>query len=213
MKRLIDRVGLAGRGPSLVTSGRASSGMVAASIDDDGFVGAEGVSLPPLSSVDIEPMKRRHLRQILVIEQQVYPRPWTLGIFHGELDGVRDGHRLYVVAKSRGEIVGYGGLLFAVDDAHITNVAVDPRQQRRGVGRLLMLALCHGAIAHGSLNLSLEVRVSNTAAQEMYRRFGFAPAGVRPRYYENVEDAIIMWCHDIDTAEYAARLAELAAAR
>jgi [ribosomal protein S18]-alanine N-acetyltransferase len=116
---------------------------------------------------------------------------------------------LYIVAKQRGDVVGYGGLLFALEDAHVTNIAVDPRQQRRGIGQLLMLALARAAIAHGSQNLSLEVRVSNKAAQELYRQFGFAPAGVRPRYYENVEDAIIMWCHDINTPEYTARLAEL----
>jgi ribosomal-protein-alanine N-acetyltransferase len=53
---------------------------------------------------------------------------------------------------------------------------------------------------------TLEVRASSTGAQELYRRFGFAPAGVRRRYYEESEDAIVMWCHDIDGPEYAARL-------
>jgi [ribosomal protein S18]-alanine N-acetyltransferase len=159
----------------------------------------------------IEPMRRKHLRQILPIEQQLYPRPWTIGIFHGELDGARDGHRYYLVAKSRGDVVGYGGMLYSMEDAHITNVAVNPTMQRRGIGRVLMVALVDKAIDHGSVNLSLEVRVSNKAAQELYRQFGFAPAGVRPRYYENVEDAIIMWCHDINTPDYVARLAGLAA--
>jgi [ribosomal protein S18]-alanine N-acetyltransferase len=186
--------------------------LAAASAAATGLDSATGEPLAKVSlnDISIEVMKRRHLRQILPIEQQSYPRPWTLGIFHGELDGVRDGHRFYIVAKQRGDVVGYGGLLFALEDAHVTNIAVDQRQQRRGIGGLLMLALARAAIAHGSQNLSLEVRVSNKAAQELYRQFGFAPAGVRPRYYENVEDAIIMWCHDINTPEYAARLAELA---
>jgi [ribosomal protein S18]-alanine N-acetyltransferase len=56
---------------------------------------------------------------------------------------------------------------------------------------------------------TLEVRASSTGAQELYRRFGFAPAGVRKKYYENSEDAIVMWCHDIDSDEYATRLAGL----
>jgi ribosomal-protein-alanine N-acetyltransferase len=57
--------------------------------------------------------------------------------------------------------------------------------------------------------LTLEVRVSSTGAQELYRKFGFGPAGVRKRYYENTEDAIVMWCHDIQTEEYARRLREV----
>jgi [ribosomal protein S18]-alanine N-acetyltransferase len=56
------------------------------------------------------------------------------------------------------------------------------------------------------------VRASSTGAQELYRAFGFAPAGVRTRYYENSEDAIVMWCHDIHLPEYRARLEELACA-
>jgi ribosomal-protein-alanine N-acetyltransferase len=57
--------------------------------------------------------------------------------------------------------------------------------------------------------MSLEVRVSNKAAQALYAKFGFVPAGIRQRYYENSEDAIVMWCHDIDGDEYAAKLASL----
>jgi ribosomal-protein-alanine N-acetyltransferase len=66
-----------------------------------------------------------------------------------------------------------------------------------------MLGLADAAIGHGCRSWTLEVRVSSTGAQELYRRFGFAPAGVRTRYYENTEDAIVMWCHDIQGAEYA----------
>jgi ribosomal-protein-alanine N-acetyltransferase len=57
--------------------------------------------------------------------------------------------------------------------------------------------------------MSLEVRVTNEAAQALYRQFGFVPAGIRQRYYENTDDAIVMWCHDIDGDEYAERLARL----
>ena len=60
--------------------------------------------------------------------------------------------------------------------------------------------------------MTLEVRASNTGAQALYRRFGFVPAGVRQRYYENTEDAIVMWCHDIADGEYA-RPAEAAEPR
>lgn len=159
----------------------------------------------------IEPMRRRHLRSVMSIEHQVYPRPWTLGVFHAELDAVRTGDRHYVVARIDGDVVGYGGLLLVPGEAHVTNIAVDPAWHRQGVGSRLLAALVREAIARECSAISLEVRVSNRAAQELYQRFGFAPAGVRKRYYENVEDAIVMWCHDIDTPEYAQRLLGLEA--
>ena len=96
------------------------------------------------------------------------------------------------------------------DQAHVTNVVVDPDRRREGIATRLMLALAEQAIGRGCVAWTLEVRASSEGAQELYRRFGFAPAGVRKRYYENVEDAIVMWCHDIDGADYAARLEELA---
>jgi ribosomal-protein-alanine N-acetyltransferase len=156
--------------------------------------------------VVIEAMRKRHLRDVLTIENQVYPKPWTPGIFQSELDEMRDGYRNYVIARIDGQLVGYAGLLYSGDDAHITNIAVDPEVQRRHIGARLLLHQARLAIDLGFRNLTLEVRTSNTAAQELYRRFGMAPAGIRKNYYEGVEDAIVMWCHDIDSAEYAERL-------
>ncbi len=163
----------------------------------------------PERGLVIEQMRRRHLKAVLAIEQQVYPRPWTAGVFQSELDGVRSGHRHYLVARVDGELVGYGGLLYAVDEAHVTNIAVDPRHHRHGYGRHLLCELAWAARGHGAKHLSLEVRISNHGAQELYREFGFAPAGIRPRYYENVEDAIVMWRHDIDTPDFAMELRRL----
>ncbi len=161
--------------------------------------------------VTIEPMRRRHLRQVLGIEAQVYPRPWSIGIFQTELIEARRGARSYFVARQDGAVVGYAGLMFAPDEAHVTNIAVDPAHHRSKIGTRLLLRLAHVAIERGCSALSLEVRVSNSPAQAMYQRFGFAPAGVRKNYYENVEDAIVMWAHDIDRPAYAARLRELEA--
>ena len=148
-------------------------------------------------------MHRKHLKAILAIERQVYPRPWTIGVFTSELEQVRKGHRYYAVALQGSTVVGYGGLMLTPDEAHVTNIAVDPTLHRQGVGRRLLTHLARRAVAHGAHALSLEVRVSNTAAQEMYRRFGFVPAGIRQRYYENTEDAIVMWASDIDSPEYS----------
>lgn len=154
----------------------------------------------------IEPMRRRHVRSILDIEQQVYPKPWTSGVFASEIDQVRSGSRYYVVGLVDTRLVGYGGLLFTADEAHVTNIAVDPTRRRQGFARSILSHLVDTAIARGAQALTLEVRVSNEAALGLYRDFGFAPAGIRQRYYENSEDALVMWAHDIQEPEYAQRL-------
>jgi ribosomal-protein-alanine N-acetyltransferase len=159
--------------------------------------------------VVIGPMRRRHLRGVLRIEQQVYPRPWSMGLFMSEL-GFRSG-RVYVVARVGGAVVGYGGLLLVQEDAHVTTLAVDPAWHRHKIGTRLLLRLTDAAIERGARNLTLEVRLSNQPAQELYRRFGFVPAGIRKGYYvETNEDALVMWANDIDTAEHEARLDGLA---
>lgn len=154
----------------------------------------------------IEPMRRRHVRAILEIEEQVYPKPWTAGVFTSEIDQVRSGNRYYVVGLSEGVLVGYGGLMFVADEAHITNIAVEPSRRRRGFARQLLAHLVETAIDREVQALTLEVRVSNEAAIGLYREFGFAPAGIRQKYYENTEDALVMWAHDVQSSEFTGRL-------
>jgi [ribosomal protein S18]-alanine N-acetyltransferase len=173
-----------------------------------------------IGDLTLEPMRRRDLRHgVMAIEVQSYPKPWSLGVFDGELAQVRTGSRCYLVARRgpstlRGQrtIVGYAGLWFTGAEAHVTNVAVDPTQQRSGVATALLLALADEAIRRACTSWTLEVRVSSTGAQELYRRFGFVPAGVRSRYYENTEDAIVMWCNDIQDDAYQSLLAGVRAA-
>ncbi len=130
-------------------------------------------------------------------------------MFQSELELARSGERHYIVARASGCVVGYAGLMFVVGDAHVTNIAVAHDRQRSGIGTQLLAALGREAIRRGCEAMTLEVRVSNTGAQALYRKFGFVPAGVRQRYYENTEDAIVMWCHDIGTSEFAQRLSVL----
>jgi [ribosomal protein S18]-alanine N-acetyltransferase len=158
--------------------------------------------------VRITPMRRRHLRSVLRIEQQVYPRPWTFGLFLGEIS--QRASRVYLVARVGSEVVGYAGMFRAVDDGHITTIAVDPAWQRWGIATRLLLAMARAAVDRGCRNLTLEVRMSNSGAQALYQRFGFVPAGVRKGYYpETGEDALVMWANDVDTELYAARLREI----
>lgn len=176
---------------------------------------AGGVS--SIGDVTLEPMRRRDLRHgVMDIEAVSYPKPWSAGVFDSELAQVRSGSRCYLVARRRrtavrgqSELAGYAGLWFTAGEAHVTNVAVDPSHQRSGVATALLLALADEAIRRDCTAWTLEVRVSSVGAQELYRRFGFVPAGVRSRYYENTEDAIVMWCNDIQLDEYQSLLASI----
>lgn len=161
----------------------------------------------------IEPMRRRHLKAIMPIEAAAYPTFWSRSLFESEIAQVRDGTRYYVAARIGREVVGYAGLWFVPDpdggQAHVTNIVVAESFRRSGIARRLMVDLAHEAIRRGCVAWTLEVRASSEGARELYRRFGFAPAGVRKRYYDNVEDAIVMWCHDLATPEYAQRIERL----
>ena len=169
---------------------------------------AELVEVP--LHVTVTAMRRRHLRSVLRIETQVYPRPWSLGLFMSEL--ALKNTRVYFVAKVGGQVVGYAGLMLTGSDGHITTVAVDPDWQRQGIATRLLLGLTSSAIERGCTGLTLEVRVGNDGAQALYRDFGFAPAGVRKNYYtETSEDAIVMWAHDIDLDAHRARIDAIAA--
>ena len=158
--------------------------------------------------VSVVPMRRRHLRSVLRIEALVYPRPWSHSLFLSEL--ALRGSRAYFVARVGRDIVGYAGIMLSGDDAHVTTIAVDPAHHRHTVGTRLLLVLTREALARGARHMTLEVRLSNHAAQDLYRRFGFGPVGVRKNYYQETnEDALVMWVHEIDTPDYAALLAAL----
>lgn len=151
--------------------------------------------------VDLTAMRRRHLRQVLRIESQVYPRPWSAALFLQEMTRKTD--RIYLVARMDSQVIGYAGVMLSPPESHVTTIAVDPAWHRNHVGTKLMLGLIDGVTARGARSVSLEVRKSNLGAQRMYERFGFRPVGVRRGYYvETGEDAIVMWVEGIDLPRY-----------
>jgi ribosomal-protein-alanine N-acetyltransferase len=96
-------------------------------------------------------------------------------------------------AEELESIVGYAGMWLMVGEAHITTIAVDPAYRSEGIGELLLLALLDLAIDLGAGEATLECRVSNTIAQQLYRKYTFYDAGIRKRYYsDDGEDALIM---------------------
>src|SRR3989337_2020435 len=120
--------------------------------------GAIGVEEGESPDVEITRMRRRHLRGIMAIERQVYPRPWSPNLFLTEM--AESANRCYLVARVDREAVGYGGLICAGDEAHITNIAVAPMHQRHKIGSRLLHDLVVHAVEMGAEAVSLEVRVT-----------------------------------------------------
>lgn len=145
----------------------------------------------------IRPMGLDDLAEVVGLETANQPKPWTEKIFRDELAA---DNRTYLVAGDEA-VVGFGGVMVIGDEAHITNLLVDPDHRGRGVGRSLTVGLIEAAIAAGARHLTLEVRKRNEAARALYSRLGLAPVGVRPRYYGD-DDALILWAHDIDDPGY-----------
>ncbi|MHB8594229.1 MAG: ribosomal protein S18-alanine N-acetyltransferase [Acidimicrobiales bacterium] len=163
-----------------------------------------------VGAVRIVPLRRRHLRAVVRIEEECYERPWSATLFLSEL--AQRTSRRYTAATVGPLVVGYAGLMLVEDEGHVTTLTVDTAWHRHGVGTMMLLDLARVAPRMGARHLMLEVRAGNDAAQALYRCFGFAPAGVRRNYYaETGEDAIVMWAHDVDSPAYVERLAGIEA--
>jgi [ribosomal protein S18]-alanine N-acetyltransferase len=154
-------------------------------------------------------MRRRHVRAVAAVEKNLFPRPWTATLFLSEL--AQPATRRYYVALVDGEVVGYAGMMIVAGEGHVTTIGVDERHQRSKIATRLLLRLANDARSASADALTLEVRTSNVGAQRLYHAFGFVPAGIRKNYYPEVnEDAIVMWAHEVDTDDYAARLERIA---
>jgi [ribosomal protein S18]-alanine N-acetyltransferase len=139
-----------------------------------------------------EPLTPERLDEVMVIEREAYEHPWTRGNF---IDSLRSGYQAQVLAA--GEVVlGYFVAMKGVDEVHLLNLTVAPRQQGEGWGRVMLDGLALWARGQGAQWLWLEVRVSNTRAQQIYERQGYRRVGERKRYYPAThgkrEDAVVM---------------------
>ncbi|MFW6034996.1 MAG: ribosomal protein S18-alanine N-acetyltransferase [Halothermotrichaceae bacterium] len=140
----------------------------------------------------IKPMSVSQLHQILEIEKKSFPAPWSKRSFHRELE--ENPYAVYLQAEINDKIIAYVGGWIILDELHITNLAVIPEYRRHGIARKLINALIAKSKDKGAVRATLEVRVSNTPAINLYKKNGFISAGCRPNYYtDNNEDALIMW--------------------
>ena len=185
----------------------------------------------------IVPMAPDHLPEVMAIDAQCYPIPWSREVSESEL--ARPDDRLYVIARpdrvvgcpnAKGigqrqiagdpkadnfaprKIAGHAGVAFEESEAHITTVTVASDCRGQGIGARLFLALALAARRRNT-SLALEVAADNPSAQSLYRRFGLAPVGIQRGYYANMglsPDAVVMRADNIHQPDYADRLARIA---
>ena len=139
----------------------------------------------------LRPMRGGDVDAVIAIERRAYPNPWSAGIFH---DCMRVGYLAWVVEEGP-RVAGYGLMSIAAGEAHVLNLCVDPARQRHGLGRRLLDHLLRLAAQRGARTVYLEVRPSNAAALELYRRAGFGEIGHRRDYYpdgDGREDAVVL---------------------
>ena len=153
-----------------------------------------------MSDVIIRRMRGKDLDAVTAIEQATFAVPWSRESFRQELE--RNVAARYLVAEAEGQVVGYAGAWVILDESHITNIAVAEAWRGRGIGRKLTEALLQYLSNLGACYATLEVRVSNERAQNLYKSLGFVSVGKRKRYYEdNQEDAFLMVCEHMPEVE------------
>jgi ribosomal-protein-alanine N-acetyltransferase len=145
-----------------------------------------------MTPITIRRMNEMDIDGVLAVEQQSFTVPWSRAGFVAEM---KNELSYYLVMVESGKIIGYAGMWIIVDEAHVTNVAIAPEHRGQKLGEKLMAALIEHAKSRGAVSMTLEVRTTNTVAQSLYAKFGFASRGIRRNYYTDTqEDALIMWC-------------------
>ena len=141
----------------------------------------------------IRPIREEDVPQIHEIEKLCFAMPWSEeSILHDVKENVVA--RWLVMDDGAGRVLAYAGMWFVLDEAHVCNVAVHPDHRRKGYGMLIFSELEKLAMENSMSMMTLEVRRSNIAAQNLYHACGFLDVGYRKRYYEdNKEDALIMY--------------------
>lgn len=140
--------------------------------------------------VRIRQMEFGDLEQVMPIERANFSVPWTE---NGFLAFMLRQDALFLVAEENEKIVGYCGVLIAVDEGDITNVCVEETARGRGIGRRLVEELMRETQQAGVVVWHLEVRAGNAGAIRLYEKLGFERVGCRKGYYEEPrEDAVLM---------------------
>ncbi len=178
----------------------------------------------------VEPMRLRDIGGVMGIERVSFPSPWSARAYRYDLQE-NDLSHYFVVRQRRMEgadlgllarvrrslgvgvrppILGYSGFWLMVDEAHVSTIAVQPDWRQRGIGELLLVTMLDRATELEADIATLEVRVSNITAQNLYRKYGFRQVGLRRRYYrDSNEDALIMSTERLISATFQGHFQQL----
>lgn len=138
----------------------------------------------------IEKLDEKHIESIVEIEKECFSAPWSKTSFMDELNNK---NAYYFVVCENEKVIGYGGFWYIINECHITNIAVTEKYRGKKVGSLIISEMIKIAKELFCVGLTLEVRESNNIAINFYEGFGFVTEGIRKNYYENKENALIMW--------------------
>lgn len=143
--------------------------------------------------IDYKLMDTSHINGVYELSKACFSVPWSLDSISYEIENPL---AKYVIAQdlSTNEVVGFAGVWIVAGEGDITNIAVHPSYRKQGIASQLLSKLLELCKDNNCNDITLEVRVSNTPAQNLYTKFGFVNEGIRKKYYsDNGEDAIIMW--------------------
>lgn len=142
-----------------------------------------------MQNINIENMQIDHLDLIANNLESDFDDFWNYNVFKSELENANS---KYLVAKIDNEIVGFAGIIPVLDEADISNIVVHQNFRNQKIGSYLLQEIINLAISLNLKKINLEVRESNIPAIKLYEKYGFEVCGIRKKYYDNVENAILM---------------------
>ena len=151
-----------------------------------------------MSEITVGLMTVEDVDAVCEIENACFKTPWSKNSFIHEV--TENQCARYVVVREDGRAIAYAGVWFILDEGHITNIAVHPDKRGKGYGEQVTRAMIQLAADSGMSVMTLEVRRSNEIAQKLYHKLGFIDVGYRKKYYENTEDALIMFLEHLPEA-------------
>lgn len=141
------------------------------------------------NNIKILPMTMEDLEVIKYDLEEKFDKFWTYGILKSEIANINS---RYIVAECKNEIVGFAGFTLIVDEANVMNIVIKKEKRKQGIGSLLLEQLIYIAKELKAATITLEVNSNNVPAINLYKKFNFQEVGLRKKYYNNTDDALIM---------------------
>ncbi|KEI96732.1 30S ribosomal protein S18 [Clostridium botulinum A2B3 87] len=143
------------------------------------------------------PFSLEHIDGVMEIDNLSFSVPWSRNSYETELKNKFTKY-IVVLNEETNKVLGFAGMWLIIDECHITNIAVHPNYRGLGIGNILMNEIIDICKEHNLTGITLEVRESNTAAKNLYYKYGFKDSGIRKGYYaDNNENALLMWKTDL----------------